>query len=88
MTSTLSQMKPRFHQNGIAIGQPSQNYVRSRGEIYTRKKTKQQPTAELRKEVTAWIRAMRKHEAKRTANDPGPIPTLAVKQCGVRLHDS
>ena len=37
-------------------------------------KAKAQPPAELRGAVLAWIRDFRKHEAKRTAGDPGPVP--------------
>ena len=35
---------------------------------------REQPPAELRREVVAWIRALRKQEAKRNAGDPGPVP--------------
>src|SRR5262245_57884879 len=31
------------------------------------------PAKELRQEVTDWIQAMRKHEARRNAGDPGPV---------------
>src|SRR3954447_22784985 len=37
-------------------------------------KAKEQPTAEARRAVAAWIGAVRKHEAKRTAGDPGRVP--------------
>jgi hypothetical protein len=36
-------------------------------------KAKQQPPAELRKAVVAWIRDFRKREAARKAGDPGPV---------------
>jgi hypothetical protein len=34
---------------------------------------KNQPSAELRREVVAWIKAVRKAEAERNAGDPGPV---------------
>jgi len=37
------------------------------------KKSKQQPTPEQRKVVVAWIQEFRRHEAERTAGDPGPV---------------
>jgi hypothetical protein len=37
-------------------------------------KAKQRPTAELRQQAIAWVRAVRKAEARRTAGDPGPVP--------------
>jgi mono/diheme cytochrome c family protein len=37
-------------------------------------KAKEQPSAEMRGAIAAWIRAVRKHEAQRTAGDPGPVP--------------
>jgi len=33
-----------------------------------------QPTPAERREVIAWIRDLRKHEAERNAGDPGPVP--------------
>ncbi|QEL13669.1 DUF1592 domain-containing protein [Limnoglobus roseus] len=38
------------------------------------KTAKQQPTEELRREVIAWVEAVRKYEGDRTAGDPGPVP--------------
>ncbi len=35
---------------------------------------KQHPTQAQRDEVTAWIKAMRGHEAAKNAGDPGPVP--------------
>ncbi|HEY2951872.1 MAG TPA: DUF1587 domain-containing protein, partial [Verrucomicrobiae bacterium] len=35
---------------------------------------KRQPTAELRRGVIDWIQALRKHEARQNAGDPGPVP--------------
>ena len=37
-------------------------------------KAKEHPPAALRQQVIAWIREVRKHEAKRNAGDPGPVP--------------
>src|SRR5205085_3801886 len=37
-------------------------------------RAKEHPPAERRREVVAWIRAVRASEAKRTAGDPGPVP--------------
>src|SRR5437870_367392 len=34
---------------------------------------KRHPTAEVRRRVIDWIQAMRKHEARRNAGDPGPV---------------
>jgi len=36
-------------------------------------KAKRRPTLEARREIAAWIRAMRDREAQRTAGDPGPV---------------
>jgi hypothetical protein len=36
-------------------------------------KAKQHPSDQARAEVLAWIRAMREHEARRTAGDPGTV---------------
>jgi glycerophosphoryl diester phosphodiesterase len=35
---------------------------------------KSQPTADSRRAIAQWIAAVRKHEAKRTAGDPGRVP--------------
>src|SRR5882762_6390479 len=37
------------------------------------KKAKEQPSAEARKSVIAWIEKFREREAQRTAGDPGPV---------------
>lgn len=37
-------------------------------------KAKQQPAAALRQEVIAWVRDLRKQEARRNAGDPGLVP--------------
>src|SRR5215470_4349107 len=37
------------------------------------KKAKEQPSAEARKSVIAWIELFREREAQRTAGDPGPV---------------
>jgi hypothetical protein len=37
-------------------------------------KAKEHPKVEQRREVVAWIREVRRYEAKRTAGDPGPVP--------------
>jgi Protein of unknown function (DUF1592)/Protein of unknown function (DUF1588)/Protein of unknown function (DUF1587)/Protein of unknown function (DUF1585)/Protein of unknown function (DUF1595)/Planctomycete cytochrome C len=37
-------------------------------------KAKAHPPSELRQQVVAWVREVRKHEAKRNAGDPGPVP--------------
>ena len=36
-------------------------------------KARQQPGDEARAQVVEWIRAVRRHEARRTAGDPGPV---------------
>ncbi len=38
------------------------------------KRAEHQPPVDQRQELAAWIRAMRKHQAKLTAGDPGPVP--------------
>lgn len=38
------------------------------------KKSKNQPTAESRLKVIAWIETLREREARRNAGDPGPLP--------------
>ena len=37
-------------------------------------KASRHPSDESRKLVVEWVRAVRKHEGKRTAGDPGPVP--------------
>src|SRR4051812_14889905 len=36
-------------------------------------KAKRHPKAGLRRDIIDWIRALRKHEARRNAGDPGPV---------------
>ncbi len=38
------------------------------------KKSKHQPTEEIRKKVIGWIETLREREATRNAGDPGPLP--------------
>jgi hypothetical protein len=38
------------------------------------KSAKQHPGAELRREIVAWVEAVRKDQADRSAGDPGPVP--------------
>src|SRR4051812_1347856 len=38
------------------------------------KKAREQPPAEARKTIVAWIESFREREAQRTAGDPGPVP--------------
>ena len=38
------------------------------------KKSKEQPSAEERKRIIAWIESLREQESRRQAGDPGPVP--------------
>ena len=43
-------------------------------------KSKKQPAPELRKDIVAWIEALRESEAEKHAGDPGPVPARRLSR--------